>query len=122
MLKINALFLYVKSYILVRFIFVLMSHIFIFIYWYGHYFGLIGYIGFKFLMDLILIFYVYKPKCNIMYAVSFIYSNLSPHFSPFESFQGKFISLQGQWPFSTVTTVDDCLFHQTYQFSYHPRV
>ena len=39
-----------KSYILVRFIFVLMSHIFNFIYCYGFYFDLIGYIEFQFLI------------------------------------------------------------------------
>ena len=41
-------------------------------------------------MYFILIFYVYKSKFNMMYAVSFIYSNLSPHGFPFSSFQGKF--------------------------------
>ena len=30
--------------------------------------------------------------------------------------------LQGQWPFFTVTTVEDCLFHQTYWFYHHPQV
>ena len=57
-----------------------------------------------------------------MYAVSFIYSNLSPHCFPFSSFQGKFFSIQGHWPFFTVTTVDYCLFHGIYRFSYRPWV
>ena len=57
-----------------------------------------------------------------MYAVSFIYSDLSPHCFPFSSFQGKFFSLQGQWSFFTVTTVNDCLFHQTFRVPHRPRV
>ena len=57
-----------------------------------------------------------------MYAVSFIYSNLSWHCFTFSIFQCKFFFLQGQWPFFTVTTGDDCLLHQTYRFTYRPRV
>ena len=57
-----------------------------------------------------------------MYTVLFIYSNLSLYCFPFLSFQGEFFSLQEQWPFFTVITVGDCLFHQAYWFPYRPRV
>ena len=57
-----------------------------------------------------------------MYAVSFIYLNLSKQCFPFPPIQGNFFSLQRKWAFSTVTTVDDCIFHRTYQFPYHPQV
>ena len=40
----------------------------------------------------------------------------------FYHFKASFFSLQGKWPFLTVTTVDDWIFHQTYWFPYHPRV
>ena len=77
-----------------------MNHIFILIYCYGFYFDLIGYIEFQILIRFSLNFYVYKSKFNIMHAVSFIYSNFSPHCYPFSSFQGKCFSLRVQWPFS----------------------
>ena len=44
----------------------------------------------NFWLDFILIFYVYNSKFYIIYAVSFIYSNLSPHCFPFSFLQGKF--------------------------------
>ena len=50
----RCLILYVKVYVLVRFIFVSMSHIFICIYSYGFYLDLIGYIEFQFWLYLIL--------------------------------------------------------------------
>ena len=81
-----------------------------------------GLLNFNFWLDLILIFYLYKSKFIIMYAVSFIHSNSSPHFFLFKYFQGKFFSLQGQWNFFTITTVDNCLFHRTYRFPYRPQV
>ena len=42
---------------------------FIFIYWYGFYLDIIGYIKFKILIGFYFNFYVYKSKFNIMYAV-----------------------------------------------------
>ena len=72
-----------------------MSHTFIFICCCGFYFDIIGYLELHF----IFIFYVYKSKFNIMSAVSFFYSNLSPRCFPLSLFQGKFFSIQGQWPF-----------------------
>ena len=48
--EINVRILFVKVYIKVRFIFVLMSHIIMFIYCYGLYLDLIGYIEFKILI------------------------------------------------------------------------
>ena len=77
-------------------------------------------------------FYVYKSKFNVMYAVSFIYTNLSPHCFPFSSFQGMFFISQRtmdffcryhcQWlsfPWNlsisslpmSVTTLLDCCYH-----------
>ena len=107
---------YTSNIILVRFILVSMSHIFISIYCYGFYFGFIGYIEFQFLIKIYFNFYVYKSKSNITYAVALIYSNLSPHCFPFSSLQGKFFSLRGQWPFFTVTTVDNCTFIKLINF------
>ena len=40
----------------------------------------------------------------------------------FQLFKAKIFSLEGQWPFLTVTTIDDCLFHGTYRFTHCPRV
>ena len=40
----------------------------------------------------------------------------------FHPFRASFLFLQGQWPFSNLTTVDDCLFHGIYQFPHRPRV
>ena len=57
-----------------------------------------------------------------MYAVSFMYSSLSPHCFPFSSFQGKFcVSPSTMAPFS-VTAADAFLFHGIYQFPHLPRV
>ena len=56
-----------------------------------------------------------------MYSVSFIYSNLSLHCFPFLSFQGKFFFPRSM-AFFTITTVNDCVFHQTYQFTYCSQV
>ena len=75
-----------------------------------------------FWLDLNLFFYVNKLKFNIMYAVSFIYSNSSPHFFPFSSFQGKFFLSPRKREFFTVTTVDDCPFHGIYRFPHCPWV
>ena len=57
-----------------------------------------------------------------MYAVSFIYSNLSPHCFPFSSFQSKFFSIRGQRNFFNVTTVNDHLFRGFYRFPHCPRI
>ena len=47
---------------------------------------------------------------------------MSPHCFNVSSFQGKFFSLKGQWHFSIITTVDDCIFHGIYWFPHSPRV
>ena len=134
-MKINVWFLYIKFYILVRFIFVSMSHVFIFIYCYGFYLDLIGYSNFNFWLDFILIFYVYRSEFNILYAVPFIYQNLSQHCFPFSSFQGKlflsprtvaFFRRYHRWRFSfpsnlsislsptSVTTCSDRCYHRQF--------
>ena len=71
-----------------------MRRILNFIYCYGFYFDLIGYIDLFYFIGFNFNFYVYKWKSNIMYAVSFIYYNLSLHWFPFSSFQGKFFLSQ----------------------------
>ena len=80
-----------------------MSRIFIFVYCYGFYFNLIGYIEFQFLIGFNFNFCVYKSKFSIMYAVSFIYTNLSPHFF--------FFILSRQVFFSPRTMAFFCHYH-----------
>ena len=96
--------------------------IFIITFWYCFYFNLMGYIEFQFLIRFHINFYVYRSKFIIMYAVSFIYLNLSPHCFPFSSSQGKFSLPPRTMEFITVITVDDCLFHVVYRFPHRPRV
>ena len=79
-------------------------------------------LNFNFWLDLILIFFVYKSKFNIMYAVLFIYSNLSPHCFPFSFFQGKFYLSPRKMVFFTVIAVNDWIFNRIYRFSHRPRV
>ena len=99
-----------------------MSRIFMFICCYGFYFNLIGFIEFHFFIRFYLIFYVYKSEFNIMYAVSLIYSNLSPHCFPFSYFQSMFFLSPRTMAFFTITPVGDYLFHRNYIFPYRPRV
>ena len=72
-----------------------MSHIFIFIYCYGFYFNLIGYIKFRFLIGFnfnflrLQIEMQYHSFTRIWFRVVFL----------FHPFKESFFSLQGQWPF-----------------------
>ena len=99
-----------------------MIHLFIFIYFYGFYFNRIGYIDFQFLIRLNSNFLRLQIKFNIVYAVPFIYLNLSTHFSLFHPFNASFFSLQGKWSFFTVITLENFLYLLTYQLTYLPRV
>ena len=56
-----------------------------------------------------------------MYAVSFIYLNLSPHYFPLFSFQVNFFSLQGKLPFSLLPP-PITVFHGIYWFPHCPQV
>ena len=58
-----------------------------------------------------------------MYVVSFIYSNLSPHYLPFSSFQGKFFSFsKDNGLFSPLPPSMIVFPNRTYQFPHCPRM